>query len=205
MNAVSRLITFLLTALLAQQPADSLPLSGVVVDPAGKPVSGAQVVLAGRIPQTGSVPTLARTMTDDHGAFRLELDRQLPQGLGPLRFIWAFHPGRTVGMQRVDLTGNAALPPIRLTLAEPFKRTLTVLDSEGRPAAGVPVVPVHTSLFETPDDRLEQLRITTGADGVATLVYFPVTTDPLTVRVSIPVSSRTTSRCLMVRAAIGSR
>ena len=36
-------------------------------------------------------------------------------------------------------------------------------------------------LFQTPDDRLERLTVVSGADGVATLPYFPTTIDPLTV------------------------
>ena len=39
--------TWMITAALLLQPANSLTVPGVVVDPAGKPVSGVEVVLAG--------------------------------------------------------------------------------------------------------------------------------------------------------------
>ncbi len=167
----------------------SLVLSGVVVDPARKPISDVEVVVAARAPADGAVPTLARTLTDKEGAFRLEIDRQRLMGIG--RFLWAYRPGRTVAFERVDLSA-AATPPIRLTLAEPLKRTVTILDPEGRPVAGVRLAPVLHAHSErpppltTPDDRLERMTVVTDAEGVATLAYLPSTIEPLTVRVSAP-------------------
>jgi hypothetical protein len=164
-------ISILATALLVQHP-NSISLSGVVVDPAGKPVSDVEVVLWGRILADGSVPTLARTMTDGEGAFRLEVARQALQGLGPLRFIWAYRPGRTVAVQEANLTGNGAMAPVRLTLADPSPRTLTILGPDDRPLPGVRLAPVlhafeGNALFQTPDDRLERLTIASGADRSA--------------------------------------
>ncbi len=87
----------------------------------------------------------------------------------------------------MDPTGNAAPTPLRLTLAEPFKRTLTVLDSDGRPLAGVRLAPLRiTTFFYTPDDWLERLTVVTAADGTAALMCLPVTIDPLAVRASAP-------------------
>ena len=168
-----------------------MTVTGVVVDPAGKPVSDVEVVLAARRPADESVPTLARTMTDVRGAFRLEVDRQRLKGIGPVRVIWAYRPGRTVAIQRTELTGNGALPPVRLTLAEPLKRTLTILDPEGRPLAGVRLVPLLFGIngracSSLPTTWLERLTVATGADGVATLPYLPATVDPLRVRVTAP-------------------
>ncbi len=67
-------------ALLAQ-PADSLTVTGVVVDPAGKPVSDVEIVLAGPEATDRSVPTLARSMTDDRGAFRLVVNPKRLMGI----------------------------------------------------------------------------------------------------------------------------
>ena len=83
------------------------------------------------------------------------------------------------------------MPPVRLTLAEPLPRTVTILGPDDRPLAGVRLAPVlyafdGRAVFQTPDDRLERLTIASGADGVATLPYFPATIDPLTVRVTAP-------------------
>ena len=177
--------TMMLAAALLAQPADAPTVTGVVVDPAGKPVSDVEIVLAGRRLADGSIPTLARSMTDDRGAFRLEVDQQRLTGIGPVRVIWAYHPGRTVAIQRAELAGNGASPPVRLTLAPPLKRTLTILDADGRPLAGVRLAPLLSSingraLFLTPDAWLERLTVATGADGVATLPYLPATADPCT-------------------------
>ena len=59
------LMTSILAAALLAQSPDSIVLSGVVVDAAGKPVSDVEVVLAARRPPDGSLPTLAHTTTDD--------------------------------------------------------------------------------------------------------------------------------------------
>ena len=155
-----------------------------------------EVVLAARIPADGSFPTLARTMTDQQGAFRLEVDRQRLMASGLIRFIWAYRPGRTVGHHAIELTGSGPLPPVRLTLDEPLKRTVTILDAEGRPVAGVRLAPVLLwdsaavrpllRLCATPDDRWERMTVVTGPDGLATLPYLPARLEPLTVRVAAP-------------------
>ena len=184
------LISILATALLAQPP-DSVVCSGVVVDAAEKPLSDVDVVLWARTLADGTAPTLARTTTDSKGAFRLETALQPLPGLAPRRFIFAYKPGRSVAVQEVDLTGDKAPAPVRLTLAEPLRRTLTILGPDDRPVAGVRVAPVlcafdRTRLFQTPDDRLERLTISSAADGVATLAYFPTGIDPVTLRVRAP-------------------
>ncbi len=176
---------------LLLQPADSVTVAGVVVDPAGKPVSDVEVVLAARKMPDSSVPTLARSTTDAQGGFRLEVAQERLQGIGPIRVIWAYRPGRPLAMQRAELTGNGALPPVRLTLAEPSRRTVTIRDSEGRPLAGVRLAPLlcgtdGRGLYLTPDDWLERLTVATGPDGVATLPYLPRTVDPLRLRVTAP-------------------
>ncbi len=178
-------------ALLAQ-PSDSIALSGTVVDAARKPVPDAEVLFAARFPADGSFPTLARTMSDAQGAFRLDVPRQRLKGIGRIQFIWAYRPGRAVGVQPVNVSGNGASPPVQVTLAEPLKRTVSILDSDGHPVAGARVAPVlHTTgertvSFTTPDDRLESMMVMTDANGVATLPYLPVTIDPLTIQVKVP-------------------
>ena len=181
----------MIAATLLAQPANSLTVPGVVVDPAGKPVSGVEVVLAGARRTDRSVLTLAQTMTDAQGSFRLVVDPKRLMEIMPAREIWAYTPGRTVGAQRIELAGTGVLPPVRLTLAAPFKRTLTVRDPDGRPIAGVRVAPVVSGsngrdMFVTPNDWLERLTVTTGADGVATFSYFSATVDPMQVRVTAP-------------------
>lgn len=183
--------TLIIVLALLAQPADSVTVSGIVVDPAGKPVPDVEVVLAAREIPVRSVATLARTTTDARGGFRLEVPRERLQGIGPIRVVWAYRPGRTIAMQRAELTGNRASTPVRLTLAEPFKRSVTIHDAEGRPLAGVRVAPVlfawdGRAQFLTPDDWLERLTVTTAPDGVAALPYIPQRADPCRLRVIAP-------------------
>ncbi len=182
--------TLMIAVVLLAQPADSVTVPGVVVDAAGMPVSDAEVVLAGRRPADESVPTLARTMTDAQGSFRLELERRKMQEIGAIRVIWAYRPGRVAATELAEVAGKGAIPPVRLTLAEPLKRTVTIRDADDRPLGDVRVVPIlcwgNRSPFLTPDDWLERLTVATGADGVATLAYLPATIDPHRVRVTAP-------------------
>src|SRR5580704_16593242 len=150
--------SILATALFAQSP-DSIVFSGVVVDAAEKPLSNVDIVVWARVLADGTAPTLARTTTDSQGAFRLQIARQPLPGMGPRRFILAYQPGRSVAVQEVDPTGDLAPAPVRMTLAEPSRRTLTILGPDDRPVAGVRVAPVlcafdRAGLFQTPDDRL---------------------------------------------------
>ena len=130
-------------------------------------------------------------VTDEKGAFRLEITRQRFQDIPILPFLWAFRSDRSVAAREIVITTHGAVPPVRLTLDEPLRRTVTVLGPDGRPRAGVRVSPVlyafdQSATYRTPDDRLERLTIVSGADGVAVLPYLPERLDPLTVRVSGP-------------------
>jgi hypothetical protein len=184
------LTSILATALLAQSP-DSIVLSGIVVDAAEKPLSGVEVALPARRPPDGSLPTLAQTVTDEKGAFRLEISRPRFAEIAAMPFIWAYRDGGAIAVKPIAITPNEPIPPIRITLTEPSPRALTIVGPDDRPLAGVRVSPVlyefrDKSLFQTPDDRLDRLTIATGALGVATLPYFPLTFDLLTVRVNAP-------------------
>jgi hypothetical protein len=176
-------------ALLAQAP-DSVLISGVVIDSAGKPLAGVQVLLAGRRPD-GAVPTLARTTTDEHGAFHLEIAASQAREYVLPPVIWAYRPGYSVAVQSVVVTGKGAPPSVRVTLGEPLRRTVTMRGSDDRPLAGVQVAPVCSRLdsddfLKAPDDWLEQLSIKSGADGIAILSCLSARIEPLTLRVKGP-------------------
>ena len=117
------LTSILATALLAQSP-DAIILSGVVANAAEKPLSGVEIVLPARRPPDGSLPTLAQTVTDEKGAFRLEIARQLFPHITRMPFIWAYREGGAIAVQAIAITLNEAITPIRMSLAEPSRRTL---------------------------------------------------------------------------------
>ena len=76
-----------------------------------------------------------------------------------------------------------------MTLAEPLRRTLTILGPDDRPLAGVRLVPVLYAIngrasFITPDDCLEQMTVATGALCGHPVAYLPAAFDPLNVRVT---------------------
>jgi hypothetical protein len=183
--------TLILAVAMLVQPADPVSVTGVVVDPSGKPVPDVEVVLAARKVPEESVPTLSRATTDAQGAFRLEFAREKLQGLGPLRVVWAYRPGRAIAMQRAEIPASGAAPTVRLTLAEPVQRTVTIRDPDGRQIGGVRLAPRLFAMngraqFLTPDDWQERLTVATGLDGVATFPYVPANVDPLRLIVTAP-------------------
>jgi len=58
--------------LLIGQTGAGPPIFGAVVDPTGRPVAGAEVVLTSGASPDGSVPILAKTTTDASRGFRLD-------------------------------------------------------------------------------------------------------------------------------------
>lgn len=60
-----------LAAVLAILATLESPLSGEVVDEAGRPVPGAEVALAAGMTRPGTVPILATAVTDGSGRFHL--------------------------------------------------------------------------------------------------------------------------------------
>ncbi len=188
---MSMLMTSILAAALLAQSPDAIVLSGVVVDADEKPVSGVDVVLPARRSSDGSLPTLVQTTTNEKGEFRLEFARKrFPEAMR-LPFLWAYRHGGSIAVQRTVIKEKGEMPPIQLILEKASPRIVKLVGSDERPLAGVRVAPVlyvynGVTFFQTPDDRLDSLAMTTGGDGFVTMPYFPPLLDPLTIRVTAP-------------------
>ena len=147
-----------------------------MVDPGGKPVAGAEVVLTAGPSPDGSVPILSRTATGADGRFRLDRPDpvRLREFLSP-GVIWAYRPGQGLGV--VDLIrADQSDQGHRLILEPEEVRRLTMLGDDGRPVVGARVAARLVQTERTgylgatiPDEWLDRLSTATDAHGVAAL------------------------------------
>jgi hypothetical protein len=162
-----------------------------VVDPQGRRLSGADIIVTVWYSR-GSAENesvLERTRSDGDG--QVQLERERPGARIHHATVWAYQPGRGIATTNVLLTGKAPPPVIRLTLDQPAKWTITALDPDDRPIAGLRLTPrllrraARLSLT-LPDGWLEPLTVTTDAKGVATLSYLPEIMTLLSIQVAGP-------------------
>jgi hypothetical protein len=134
------LVAPLLLAIQLIGQAGPVPaITGTVVDPNGKPVARAEVVLTAGESLDGSVLILAATTSDASGEFRIErpiADRR--RGFMLPGMIWVHKPG--LGMGVVDLL-RADRPDQshRLVLEPQEPRRLTLRDVDRKPVVGAAV------------------------------------------------------------------
>lgn len=158
-------------ALLKTVPQGSLELrlvlrpgltaSGTVVDEIGRPVRGARIVL---LPKEDGDTRIYRSTSGADGQFQIA---DLPDGRFDLRVE---HPGHPVLKQENVLAslGSRRIELGRLRLAKGRPLTGQVLDSKGRPLAGVPVWVTDATVpfFQEEDgDPGPAPSATTGPDG----------------------------------------
>src|SRR4051794_33897406 len=76
----------------------TVPLTGTVEDPGGKPVEGATVWLADAYRKAAGEDILAKAETDAQGRFRLDRDEGLAgRGASWSPTLWAYRPGSRIG------------------------------------------------------------------------------------------------------------
>lgn len=182
---------------LAQTPAS---LAGDVVDEAGRPLAGIEVVLSCGQALDGTVPTLARVRTDDQGRFRLEAPNRerLGETRAPWGAVWAYRSGKALAGAKW-LRSRPQAEPIRLTLDEPGRRTISIKGPDGSPVAGARVAP-HLLFrpgllygLDLPDDLVQRIAVATGPDGVAELPGIAAEAELLAVRVAAGGASQVVS------------
>ncbi len=169
------------------------PLRGVVVDSAGKPLSGADVWLASGMPPTGEQPsiggvlwmggrrasladlqsTLAHTRTSEGGEFRLELPAAVVQSQEPLPVaVWAhMAPGR-IAVKHLAWAIPAPEQPIRLVIETPGQAGFRLLGPDGAPLAGARVLPTAFAHAVVPRELAEKVAAVAGDDGAVVLSAF---------------------------------
>ena len=174
-------------------PAHAQPLRGVVVNPAGTPLSGADVWLASGMPPQGEQPsiggllwmkgrgvslaelqtTLAQTRTNDGGEFRLEIPTEVVQSQEPMPVaLWAYAaPGR-VAVKRLAWAIPPPQEPIRLVIEKSVAASFRLLGPDGAPLAGARVVPIALAHATLPRELAEKVGSVAGADGEVVLPAF---------------------------------
>jgi len=132
----------------AEAPTDEIVLAGRVVDPDGKPVSGA-IVWRLRFGE----PAKEATRTDADGRFTLPPDPNVDRT--------RTHAGGRVHLAATKPGFGMALPPERFDPKELVLKLMPddvpirgrVLDLQGKPVAGATVTPLE--VWATPEDRLD--------------------------------------------------
>ncbi|HEY8750113.1 MAG TPA: carboxypeptidase-like regulatory domain-containing protein [Tepidisphaeraceae bacterium] len=108
--------------------------SGHVLDSDGKPVSGADVYL---IRNRGFEPkVIETTQSGSDGSFELHLSAPTTGITNPLE-VQAFQMGKGVGAERYESSKEC-----EIKLKTSTRITLTMLDTEGKPVAGMKVFPL---------------------------------------------------------------
>ncbi len=172
--------SILATALVVQAEGSNLP--GKIVDDQGKPVEGTQVIFFIPRPWIGNGETVElETKTNAQGEFHLILSRL--QRAAPFR-LWAYRPGWAVA----TIESRSSQFSVVLHRAQP--RTVKVEGPDGHPIAGARLSPLfldnagRRTRDELPRTLANQLAVTTGSDGQATLNYLAFGVKLVTVRLT---------------------
>jgi RNA polymerase sigma factor (sigma-70 family) len=170
------------------------------VDGQGKPLSGVEVGLSvSYLPNTVLAESrMERGTSDDQGRFRIEVVEKRPGRPIVYAELWAFKPGRAVGTIGIPVLGKTSPGPVRVVLDEPVKRTITVVGADGRPIAGLTLVPRSLGRrsgvppLSIPEEWRERLVVTTDVNGAATIPYLSRAMYPASMRVFGPEIARHT-------------
>ena len=191
------LATVLLSVIVPAQLAPSpdpkpLPISGVVVDTAGKPVAGAEVWLADGIaardyrvfgdemflepltePGEGLAPVLVHARTDQAGKFSVEapVSYTARRWRSPLVLFATSATARAI--RRLPIVLGPDQSPVTITLGAAPATELTVVDPQGKPVAGAKVLPVTVDDVPIPDVVAQALGGTTDSRGRVAMGAFP--------------------------------
>ena len=127
----------------AADPGPTMSVTGVVVDPAGKPVAGARVAVIGfphraRSGSDHSNPqqVIAQATADSVGRFRMLLPRTSSAKLGDLDVIAG---GTGFGMGWRELNPDGPEPEVEVRLSTERIVRGRLVDLQGQPAAGIAV------------------------------------------------------------------
>ena len=198
------LVAPIVALLLAHAPTATL--SGTVTEPDGRPLAGAEVLLAG-LP-VYAPPIVARGQTDAEGRFAIERPAALA---GENRIVtpilWVVKPGYRLSLTRFRGPLPGPAEPVRVVLGPAGKAEVRVEGPDGHPIAGAKVrvercgpdslrLPEEvTNLIETAIDKdglavidaaanedLAYVAVVSGSFGTQGRPFRPVTPQPKRVR-----------------------
>ncbi len=124
-------------------PRGPFLIQAETVDAQGKPLSGVELGLSVSYLPSSVLEgaRMERGTSDDHGQFQMQV---VEKGAGkPIVYVelWAYKPGRAVGTTGIRILDKTSPEPMRVVLAEPLKRTITVVGADGKPVVGLTLVP----------------------------------------------------------------
>jgi protocatechuate 3,4-dioxygenase beta subunit len=173
--------------LLPSPDPKPMPVTGVVVDGAGRPVGDAEVYLAEALPpelgrrlglelwwatltgpEEGTPPILVYARTGVDGNFKLELPAKAVARRSPLPLVvWAATAGREarVAFRRLPRVILADDPPVRIVFGPTAHADLTILTPDRKPAAGARVVPTRSGELPIPEPLGRMLADDADAHG----------------------------------------
>jgi len=175
---------------LAQVAAASTvgPITGMVVDAAGKPAAGAKVWLLGTDAYfIGAPRTVAEATTDEKGRFQMpavKWERSAPTGLPP--FLAACDAQGRIGASELQASwwSKNTLPSnCKITLVEGRECEGRMVDAAGKPIAKAAIVPLlwlggqttpgGYTILVLPAELQKELTTETDADGRFRFKQFP--------------------------------
>ena len=168
------LILPLLLCAMAELPASPdvrpIPVTGVVVDAAGRPLRDAEIWLtrATRVEEDRKSglelswsamqaedeepPVHVVTRTDAEGRFRLEVPVDFAARSGPVALaVWAIHGDGAVAVEHLPRILRSDDPPLRLSVGPATRTELTLAGPDGQPIADARVVPSRVMEMPVPD------------------------------------------------------
>jgi RNA polymerase sigma factor (sigma-70 family) len=164
-------------AFAARQENRQVVFTGTVVDSAGGPVEGAEIVATFRDRREGMNEVVAETRSDAQGRYRLTV----PVFNGdPRRFwasaVWAHVPGRLVASRELGPLVDSADVPVQFVIGPPAQTAFEVRAPDGSPVAGAKIAPavVYRGALAVPKKLGSRISesVVTNAGGEATMSAF---------------------------------
>ncbi len=150
--------------------ASAVTVSGKILDENGKPIKGANVLIA--LPLYGEEQKTYDLLTDAEGGYAVDVDLSTLRSNANPGWICAYAPGYALAAERLNKSDNT------LTLIPGTTVSGVVVDVRGKPLAGVAVRLGRCSYGDNqygspPDEWRSRFSAVSGADGVWTLPGVP--------------------------------
>ncbi len=186
----------LLICVMAELPASSdvspIPVTGAVVDKAGRPVPDAKIWLtratrgeedrrsgmslywSARTGESEETPIALVTRTAADGHFRLEIPAAIAARPDPVALaVWAVHGRDDVAVVRLPTIVRSDDPPLRLRLGPSVQTELALTDPDGQPLTEAKVVPTRVREIPVPEPLGQHFACVTDRQGRLVLAGLP--------------------------------